>query len=51
MLTGVLIGVGIMMAYVAIGFAAERHIRKLGQRLTREGSTDAGKIFNEPDLG
>ena len=51
MLTGIVIGVGIMSAYVAIGFAAERHIRLLGQRLAQEDAVGTGDVFKGPDLG
>jgi hypothetical protein len=41
MLTGIFIGAGIMLTYVAIGYMASRHIRNLGRKLAEADRADA----------
>lgn len=40
MLTGILIGAGIMLTYLAIGFLAGRRLRNLGRELAKQDQQD-----------
>jgi hypothetical protein len=41
MLTGILIGAGIMLTYIAVGLLAGRQIRNLGRKLAEQDSSDS----------
>jgi hypothetical protein len=46
MLTGILIGAGIMLTYLAIGALAGRRIRNLGRELAKQDPQDTNPPLN-----
>jgi hypothetical protein len=46
MLTGILIGAGIMLTYLAIGVLAGRRIRKLSRELTEQDQQNTNPPLN-----
>jgi hypothetical protein len=46
MLTGILIGAGIMLTYLAIGALAGRRIKNLSRELSKQDPTDTNPPLN-----